>query len=183
VTGLCRRLPHGFLRFDAILFEDIPKEPLMTALILLCLLTVFVAYANGANDNFKGVATLFCANVTDYRTAITIATLATFAGCAASIFLAEALVQAFSGKGLVPDVIASSPVFLLAVAAGASATVMFATILGFPVSTTHALTGALVGAGFVAAGDKLDLGVLGSAFFFAVADEPRRLDSAYDTTL
>jgi PiT family inorganic phosphate transporter len=144
----------------------------MGAFILLCLLTVFVAYANGANDNFKGVATLFCANVTGYRTAITIATLATFAGCAASIFLAEALVRAFSGKGLVPDVIASSPGFLLAAATGAGATVMLAAILGFPVSTTHALIGSLVGAGFVAAGNQLNLGVLGSAFFLPLLISP-----------
>ena len=144
----------------------------MAVFVLLFLLTLFVAYANGANDNFKGVATLFGANVTDYKTAITIATLATFAGCAASIFLAETLVQAFSGKGLVPGAIAASPIFLLAVATGAGATVVLATVLGFPISTTHGLTGALVGAGFVAAGDKLDLGVLGSAFFLPLLMSP-----------
>ncbi|MBC5825771.1 MAG: inorganic phosphate transporter, partial [Candidatus Eremiobacteraeota bacterium] len=144
----------------------------MAVFVLLFLLTLFVAYANGANDNFKGVATLFGANVTDYKTAITIATLATFAGCAASIFLAEALVQAFSGKGLVPAAIAASPIFLLAVATGAGATVILATVVGFPISTTHGLIGALVGAGFVAAGDKLDLGVLGSAFFLPLLMSP-----------
>jgi PiT family inorganic phosphate transporter len=129
---------------------------------LLFLLTLFVAYANGANDNFKGVATLFSANVTGYKPAIAIATLASFAGCVASIFMAEALVKAFSGKGLVPDAVAASPVFLLAVASGAGSTVLLAATLGFPISTTHGLTGALIGAGFVAAGDKLDLGVIGS---------------------
>lgn len=144
----------------------------MAVFLLLFLLTLFVAYANGANDNFKGVATLFGANVTGYKTAITIATLATSAGCAASIFSAETLVQAFSGKGLVPGVIAASPIFLLAVATGAGATVILATVLGFPISTTHGLTGALVGAGFVAAGDKLDLGVLGSAFFLPLLMSP-----------
>ncbi len=144
----------------------------MAVFVLLFLLTLFVAYANGANDNFKGVATLYGANVTGYKTAITIATFATFAGCAASIFLADALVKAFSGKGLVPDVIAASPVFLLAVATGAGLTVMLAAILGFPISTTHGLTGALVGAGFVAAGDKLNLGVLGSVFFLPLLMSP-----------
>jgi inorganic phosphate transporter, PiT family len=144
----------------------------MAIFVLLFLLTLFVAYANGANDNFKGVATLFGANVTGYKTAITIATFATFAGCAASIFLAGALVQAFSGKGLVPDAIAASPIFLLAVATGAGSTVILATVLGIPISTTHGLTGALVGAGFVAAGDKLNLGVLGSAFFLPLLISP-----------
>ena len=136
----------------------------MAVIVLLCLLTLFVAYANGANDNFKGVATLYGANVTSYKTAITIATVATFAGCVASIFLAQTLVQAFSGKGLVPNAVAASPIFLLAVAAGAGATVILATVLGFPVSTTHGLTGALVGAGYMAAGDQLNLSALGSSF-------------------
>jgi PiT family inorganic phosphate transporter len=139
---------------------------------LLFLVTLFVAYANGANDNFKGVATLFGANVTGYKPAIAIATLATFAGCVASIFMAEALVKAFSGKGLVPDAVAASPVFLLAAASGAGSTVLLAATLGFPISTTHGLTGALIGAGFVAAGDKLDLGVIGSSFFLPLLMSP-----------
>lgn len=136
----------------------------MFVLALLCLITLFVAYANGANDNFKGVATLYGANVAGYKKAITIATIATFAGCVASVFLAEGLVKAFSGKGLVPDAVAVSPIFLLSVATGAGATVILATLLGFPISTTHGLVGALVGAGFLAAGDQLNLSVLGSAF-------------------
>jgi len=91
----------------------------MTVFVLLFLITLFVAYANGANDNFKGVATLYGANVARYKTALLIATIATFLGCIASVFFAEGLIQAFSGKGLVPDALAASPTFLLAVATGA----------------------------------------------------------------
>ncbi|MGQ0455924.1 MAG: inorganic phosphate transporter [Hyphomicrobium sp.] len=144
----------------------------MSVLVLLVGLTLFVAYANGANDNFKGVATLYGANVANYRTAIVLATAATFAGSIASVFLADALVKAFSGKGLVPDAIAASPNFLLAVAAGAGSTVLLATQLGFPISTTHGLTGALVGAGAMAAGRDLNLGVLGTAFFLPLLLSP-----------
>jgi PiT family inorganic phosphate transporter len=141
-------------------------------MILLVLITLFVAYANGANDNFKGVATLYGAGVVDYKKALMIATIATFAGCLASVYIAEGLVKAFSGKGLVPDTLAASPIFLLAVATGAGATVMLATWLGFPISTTHGLTGALVGAGFIAAGNDLNLAVLGSAFFLPLLLSP-----------
>ncbi len=80
--------------------------------------------------------------------------------------------QAFSGKGLVPDAVSGSPNFLASVAAGAASTVMLATVFGFPISTTHALTGALVGAGFVAAGSALNLTVLGSAFFLPLLVSP-----------
>ena len=139
---------------------------------LLVLMTLFVAYSNGANDNFKGVATLYGSNTTDFKTALWIGTVVTLAGCVSSVFLADALVQAFSGKGLVPNVVAGSPNFLVAVAAGAASTVMLATVLGFPISTTHALTGALVGAGFVAAGSELNLSVLGGAFFLPLLVSP-----------
>jgi inorganic phosphate transporter, PiT family len=141
-------------------------------LTLLVCATLFVAYANGANDNFKGVATLYGSSTTSFKTALIIGTLATFAGCISSVFLAEALVKAFSGKGLVPDSLSASPNFLMAVAAGAASTVMLATVLGFPISTTHALTGALVGAGFVGAGSALNLTVLGSAFFLPLLLSP-----------
>ena len=71
-------------------------------LLLIFTATLFVAYANGANDNFKGVATLFGSGSANYKQAITLATAATFAGCIASVFLAAGLVHAFSGKGLCP---------------------------------------------------------------------------------
>ena len=34
------------------------------------LLALFLAYANGANDNYKGVATLYGSGVASYRTAL-----------------------------------------------------------------------------------------------------------------
>src|SRR5688572_24641975 len=107
----------------------------LAALILFA--TCFLAYSNGANDNFKGVATLFGSATTSYRLALRWATLTTFAGSVAAIVLAEGLVQRFSGKGLVPDALTTSPAFLAAVALGAATTIMLATLLGFPISTTH----------------------------------------------
>ena len=71
-------------------------------LILLFVATLFLSYWNGANDNFKGVATLYGSGTVSYRTAITLATLATFAGSVCAIFLAQELMTSFSGKGLVP---------------------------------------------------------------------------------
>ena len=85
---------------------------------------LFLAYANGANDNFKGVATLYGSNAASYRTALTLATIATVAGSLASVFLAQTLIKAFSGKGLVPDAVAATPEFLMAVALGAAITVV-----------------------------------------------------------
>lgn len=137
----------------------------MLLFISLLLATVFLAFSNGANDNFKGVATLFGSGTTNYKKAIWWATVTTFVGSVCSIFLAETLVKNFSGKGLVPDAIIASPYFLLAVALAAGLTVILATVTGFPISTTHSLTGALVGSGLVAAGSQVNFAKLGGSFF------------------
>ncbi|MFQ5569162.1 MAG: anion permease [Rhodothermales bacterium] len=144
----------------------------MVVLVLLFVATCFLAYSNGANDNFKGVATLFGSGTTHYKQALLWATATTFAGSVASVFLARALVHRFSGKGLVPDAVAASPDFLLAVALGAGLTVILATLIGFPISTTHSLTGALVGTGVVAVGTQVNFGVLGTAFFLPLLLSP-----------
>jgi PiT family inorganic phosphate transporter len=133
-------------------------------LIALFFATCFLAYSNGANDNFKGVASLFGCKAASYRTAITWATATTFAGAIASIFLAQTLLKKFSGKGLVPDALVGSSEFVVAVALGAAATVILATFLGFPVSTTHGLTGAIVGAGLVAAPAGVNFAALSRGF-------------------
>jgi PiT family inorganic phosphate transporter len=130
------------------------------AISCLFLAALFVAYSNGANDNSKGVATLMGSGVASYQVALAIATIATFSGAIYSVAVTEYLVKAFSGQGLVPPAIAASPRFLIAVAIGAGCTIMLATCLGFPVSTTHGLTGALLGAGVVSAGAEFRPGVL-----------------------
>ena len=132
--------------------------------ILLFLATCFLAYSNGANDNFKGVASLYGSRTAGFRTALAWATVTTFAGSISAIFLAQSLLKKFSGKGLVPDALVGSQTFLLAVVLGAALTVILATVTGFPVSTTHALTGALVGGGLVAAGAQVNFAALGKNF-------------------
>lgn len=140
--------------------------------VLLFTATCFLAYANGANDNFKGVASLFGSRTCGYRTAITWATVMTFAGSIASIFLAQALLKKFSGKGIVPDQFAGSEYFVLAVAVGAGLTIILATLTGFPVSTTHALTGAILGCGLVAVGSGVNLAALGKGFVLPLLLSP-----------
>lgn len=119
-------------------------------LFLITIAVVVVAYANGANSNFKGVASLFGSGTTSYRTAVTWAAFTTAAGCIAAMFLSAGLLKTFSGKGLVPEALIAQPLFLFAVSAGAGVTGLLATRFGFPVSTTHVLTGTLLGAGWIA---------------------------------
>ena len=133
----------------------------MTLSLVLVTAVVFLALSNGANDNFKGVASLFGSRTVGYRVALAWATVTTAAGSMAALVLAEALLKRFSGKGLVPDALASSEPYLVAIVAGAALTVLLASVLGLPISTTHAITGAMVGSGFMAVGSAVQLGSLG----------------------
>ena len=143
-----------------------------TALILVAIAVLFLAYSNGANDNFKGVATLFGSGTASYRVALVWATISTFAGSLLALYLAGGLVASFKGKGLIPDAVIAQPEFLLAVSLGAALTVLLATFIGIPVSTTHALTGGLVGAGLVAAAGEVKLSVLGTSFVLPLLLSP-----------
>ena len=142
---------------------------LITALFLS---TLFLAYTNGANDNFKGVATLYGSGIVGYKTAITVATITTFSGSICAIFLAQELISNFSGKGLISQNIAETPGFLIAVGLGAGSTVLLATRLGFPISTTHSLVGGLLGAGVAAIGLDVNFYKLGSTFFLPLLASP-----------
>ena len=133
---------------------------------------LFVAYANGANDNFKGVATLFGSGVADYRNALGWATLATLAGSVAAMFVATRLIFVFQGQGLVPDELIHSPDFLASAVLGAALTVVAATRIGMPISTTHSLTGALLGSAVAAAGFHMNVGTLAQSFFLPLLISP-----------
>jgi PiT family inorganic phosphate transporter len=136
-------------------------------------MALWLSYANGANDNFKGVATLFGSDTTNYRQALVWGTVTTLAGSLFAVLLAGRLVQAFSGKGVVPDALVGDPRFLFSVAAGAATVVMVATLAGLPVSTTHALVGGLAGAGASSAGMfGISWPTLGGAFALPLLVSP-----------
>lgn len=140
-------------------------------IIALFAMALFLAFSNGANDNFKGFATSWGSATLSYRAALVLCTLATGAGGLASLYLADGLLVQFSGRGLVPDELAGSARFGLAVATGAGATVMLATRLGFPISTTHALVGALTGTG-LASGSPVSWNALGGGFMLPLLVSP-----------
>ena len=122
---------------------------------LLIVAVGVLSFANGANDNFKGVATLWGAGLTTYRRAIGWATGFTFLGSLTAIWLGSALAAKFSGAQLVDSAVVSHLPFLTAVALGAGATVLLAARLGLPISTTHSIAGALVGAGVLLLGSPM----------------------------
>ena len=127
---------------------------------LLFIAVCFLAFANGANDNFKGVASLYGSGATSYPRALAWATFMTLSGSLCALFLANALLAKFSGKGVAPEDLIHSLPFMLSIATGAGLTVILATRLGFPISTTHALLGAIVGGVLAAAPDSINFSAI-----------------------
>lgn len=127
----------------------------MTVLVLL--LVLGLAAANGANDVPKGVATLAGAGVAKIRTAIGWGTVTTAVGCLVSLRFASKMTALFS-KGIVSA--HPTPAFAAAVLIGTVAWVALATWRSLPVSTTHALTGALLGAGALFASSSVQWNAL-----------------------
>ncbi len=137
-------------------------NPIVTPILIL--VVIWLAYSNGANDNFKGVATLYGSSTTGFRPALLWATLATAAGSLVSLIAAKKLLKVFSGKGLVPESLVGTPELLIAVGIASAATIFLATRLGLPTSTTHALTGGLLGVAVAVSSRSVGWGIMLHSF-------------------
>lgn len=115
----------------------------MLLLLIIFVLTMALAAANGANDVSKGIATLAGSGVTRYRTAILWGAATTLAGALVSGLFAERMMKLFT-SGIVSA--KPNPAFTLAVICGTVGWVTIATVTRLPVSTTHAIIGSLLGA-------------------------------------
>lgn len=145
----------------------------MTAETLLVLtVAATLAFANGANDVSKGIATLVGSGVTDYRRAIAWGTAWTAVGGLLGAILASAMLATF-GNDLLTAGTTPSFVGVLAVVVGAAGWILFATRTGLPVSTTHAIVGSVVGVAALAYGvDAVKWGALGGKIILPLSVTP-----------
>lgn len=141
-------------------------------LMTLALCAALIAFMNGANDVSKGIATLVGSGVTNYRQAIVWGSLWTAIGGVVSLFAAKAMLTTF-GSGMLTA--GTSPTFDAAVATllGAMCWILVATWRGLPVSTTHAIVGALVGVAAAAYGPaSIQWGALSSKIILPLFGSP-----------
>lgn len=142
-------------------------------ILVLWIAVLILALANGANDNSKGVATLRGSGLASYTATILWGTACTLIGALLSVRFGGKLISLFNGHGLLPGNATGLPDLLLAVALATAFTVLIASRIGAPISTTHALTGALVGGGAAAVGvGQLRLEVLGKAIVLPLLLSP-----------
>lgn len=142
-------------------------------LVLLVIGVGLLALANGSNDNGKGVAALVGVGLARPAGAMLFATLATAAGGAVSLWAAGGLLKGFGGGWLFAAGATPDAPFYVAALAGACGWVLLASRTGMPVSTTHAIVGALCGAGLVAfGGASVQWSALGARFAMPLAVSP-----------
>jgi len=123
----------------------------MTVLVPFAVLILLLAWANGANDVAKGVATLTGSGLARARRAVRWGTLCTVLGGLVALAWGGALLDIFGGGLLAPG-FRLTPAFVACALLAAVAWVLLATRYGLPVSTTHALLGGIVGAALAVAG-------------------------------
>jgi len=121
--------------------------------IALLLATTALGWANGANDVSKGVAALAGSGVTTPRSAWLLGVGGTAAGGCAAIYAGDPLSTLFGG-GFLRSASALGVEAAFAALVGAAGFVLAATWMRWPVSTTHALIGGIVGAAVIQFGPE-----------------------------
>lgn len=117
----------------------------------IALPALLLAWANGANDVSKGIATLIGSGLAKPAPAIFWGTFWTLVGGVAAAFWGSALAANFAHGYLAADFRPDTP-FIAGALCGAFGWVGIATRLGLPVSTTHGLLGGIAGAALSEAG-------------------------------
>ncbi|MBI5631307.1 MAG: inorganic phosphate transporter [Elusimicrobia bacterium] len=102
-----------------------------------------LAFANGANDISKSIATLVGSGESDYKRAVVLTSFAVAAGAVLASAWAIKMTLLFT-KGMLLPQTQINQLFAMAVLAGAIGWVLLATRLGLPVSTTHAIVGSVI---------------------------------------
>ncbi len=122
----------------------------MTVIIGLCAAAI-LAFANGANDISKSIATLVGSGESEYKKAVVVTSLAVAAGAVLASAWAVKMTLLFT-KGMLSPQVQLNQAFALAILAGAVGWVLLSTRIGMPVSTTHAIVGATLLTGMYAFG-------------------------------
>ena len=133
--------------------------------LLAAFLLFSLAFANGANDVSKAIATLAGAGLASVKRAIAWGTLWTVAGALLGLLWGSAMIKNISGSIFI-EAQALHLSAALAIGGAPILWVAVATRRRWPVSTTHAIVGGLIGTGLMVYGAQ---GIHWAAIFSNIA--------------
>jgi PiT family inorganic phosphate transporter len=119
-------------------------DPTLMVLLVVLFALVF-DFTNGWNDSANSIATIVSTRVLRPGTALAYAATLNFAGAFASTAIARMVGTGIVDPGAFGDALGLQPVLLAAMIAAAS-WVAWCSLRGLPISASHSLIGALVGA-------------------------------------
>lgn len=124
-------------------------------LILISLLAFYLAWNLGANDVANSMGTSVGSKAITLRQALLVAGVLEFTG---AVLFGQGVSETLATKIVSPEFFVETPQVLLlgmvVVLITCGAWLQFATALGLPVSSSHAVVGAIAGFGYVAVGNR-----------------------------
>ncbi len=146
-------------------------ESALGFVIVIISLALIYDFLNGANDSANAIATVIATKALTPLKALALASFFNVLG--AFVFTAVAKTV---GKGIVPPGALPPNIFLLVLISGLLGAIIWTyicTSFGIPISVTHSLVGAILGAGIVAGGTGIvQWKVLNDKVFLAIALGP-----------
>ena len=143
-------------------------ETVLCFVIVIIALALVYDFLNGANDSANAIATVIATKALTPLKALALASFFNLAGAFVFTEVAKTV-----GKGIVPI---SDPNFLVILIGGLLGAIIWTyicTSVGIPISVTHSLVGAILGAGIVAGGTGIiQWEVLTDKVFVAIALGP-----------
>lgn len=121
--------------------------PDLTLVVIVIIIALVFDFINGFHDSANSIATIVATNVLRPRTAVLLAAFWNFFGA----FVFSVAVAATIGKGIINPAVVNIYVILAALL-GAIIWNIITWYYGIPSSSSHALIGGLIGAGFVSSG-------------------------------
>lgn len=125
----------------------------MTLLLTVIVVALVFEYINGFHDTANSIATVVSTKVLTPRLAILLAALTNLVGALYGTAVAKTISSGLLDSKLIPSEVGTQ--MLICALTGAIVWNLVTWWFGLPSSSSHALIGGLIGAGFAASGDRL----------------------------
>jgi PiT family inorganic phosphate transporter len=140
-------------------------------LAVIIILALIYDFLNGANDSANAIATVIATRALTPLKALTMASVFNLVGA----FVSSAVAKTIGGGIVTASELATDVLFMVLIGGliGATLWTYLCTVAGIPISVTHSLVGAIMGAGLMAGGPQvIQWSILTNKVFLGIALGP-----------